>query len=150
MTRRCLIPRDARSRQRVGVMERKKEGRLSLLLPSFPFPLALPWTALLSYETNRRLGTRWDSRFLPCLGGPNGYVVRESRHKDRLMTYTDRGCKKHRRPTKRVGYFAQRGRLPFSRKKKQLVLITSCVFIKALWFSSQAHAEFVYVQKYVI
>ena len=51
----------------------------------------------------------------------NGYVVGESRHKDRLMTYTDRGCKKHGRPTKRVGYFARRGRLPFSRKKKQLV-----------------------------
>ena len=91
------------------------------------------------------------SRFGVCLivKRTNGYVVGESRHKDRLMTYTDRGFKKHRRPTKRVGYFAQRGRLPFSRKK-QIVGITSCVFIKALWFSSQAHAEFVYVQKYVI
>lgn len=63
------------------------------------------------------------SRFGVCLmvKRANGYVVGESRHKDRLMTYTDRGFKKHRRPTKRVGYFAQRGRLPFSRKKKQLV-----------------------------
>ena len=63
------------------------------------------------------------SRFGVCLMVKitNGYVVGESRHKDRLMTYTDRGCKKHRRPTKRVGYFAQRGRLPFSRKKKQIV-----------------------------
>ena len=71
MTRGCLVPRDARSRQRVGVMGRRKEGRLSLLLSSCPFPLALPWTALLSYEANRRLGTRRDSRFLPCLGGPS-------------------------------------------------------------------------------
>ena len=37
-----------------------------------------------------------------------------------------RGFNKHRHPKKLVGYFAQRSRLPFfSRKKKQLVWITS-------------------------
>ena len=135
MTRCCLVPRDERSRQREGVMGGRKEGSLSLLLASFQFPLALPWTALLSYETNRRLGTRRDSRFLPCLGGPSfnftfwslfdckkskWYFV-ESLHTDRLMTNTDRGFKKHRRPRKRFDYFAQRGQLPFSREMKQLV-----------------------------
>lgn len=45
-------------------MRGQGEGSLSLSLPFFPFLLALPLTTLLSYETNRRLGTRQDSRFL--------------------------------------------------------------------------------------
>ena len=32
-----------------------------------------------------------------------------------------RGFNKHRRPTKRVGYIAQRSQLLFSRKKEQIV-----------------------------
>ena len=82
------------------------------------------------------------------------------------------GFNKHRRPTKRVGYFAHRSRLLFFHKEKVTslnnvvnkiyivksewnVIVTCCpkgllVLRYALVNFSEFYAEFVYVQKQVI
>ena len=52
--------------------------------------------------------------------------IRNTPHslEDNNIKNRTRGFNKHRQPTKRVGYFAHRGQLLFSRKKKQLLWIT--------------------------